>query len=196
MKKKILLSILMIVMIFIITGCGSNNKTSNSTGNSSKEYSINGIIIKLDSDDSMSKMKYKTSSSFDRRAGSSTTTYNLYSDNNKDKYDASNLAFSLSVTADIMQTESNIEYDINKLNNNSSLKNISREKKEINGITWEYVSLDNYYETGADNHFKNHSYYFETYDGKYYTTYIVSFNKADNIEDLENDILNSITFEK
>ena len=32
-----------------------------------------------------------------------------------------------------MQSESNIEYDINKLNNNSSLKNISREQKKING---------------------------------------------------------------
>ena len=193
MKKKILLSLITLVIVFIITGCGENNKDNNSSEKHMKEYNINGISIKLDSEDSISKMKYKISKSFNRRVGSSTTVYNLYYDENKDKYDISNIVFSLSITADIMQSASALENDINKLNNNSSLKNISREQKTINGITWQYVSLDNYYETG--NYFKNHSYYYETFDGKYYTTYTISFNKAENIEDLENDFLNSIVFE-
>ena len=195
MKKKLLLSIFVLLIVFTITGCGSNNKSNNSGNKNSKEYTIDGVSIKLDSSDTRSKMKYITSKSFDSRNGSSTSTYYLYYDKNKDKYDVSNVVFSYSVTADIMQTESNIEKDINKLSTNSSLKNITREKKTINDITWEYVSLDNYYETGSDNHFNNHSYYYEKYDGKYYTTYIVSFNKTDNIKELENDIMNSITFE-
>lgn len=194
MKKKILLGFLVIVGLLAITGCGKNSN-NNSNVKSSKEYNINGISFELDKEDSISKMKYKVSNSFDRRAGASTTVYNLYYDENKDKYDVSNLVFGISITANIMQSESNIEYDINKLNNNSSLKNISREQKVINDITWEYISLDNYYKTGSNEHFKNHSYYYETYDGKYYTTYIVSFNKADNIEELENDFIKNIVFE-
>ena len=195
MKKKMFLSLLILIALFTITGCVANKKSNSPTNNNSKEYKVDGVSIKLDSEDSMSKMKYKTSKSFDRRSGASTTVYSLYYDENKDKYDASNIVFSISVTANIMQSESSIEYDINKLNNNSSLKNISREQKKINDITWEYVSLDNYYETGSNDHFKIHSYYYETYDGKYYTTYIISFNKADNIEKLEKDFINSIVFE-
>lgn len=186
MKKKILLVIL--IILGIVTGCGASNKNS-------KEYKIDGVSFKLDSEDSMSKMKYKISKSFDKKSKASSTIYNLYYDENKDKYDISNVVFSLSVTADIMQTESYIEYDINKLNNNSSLKNISREQKEINGITWEYVSLDNYYETGTDKYLKNHTYFYETYDGKYYTTYTIAFNNVENIGSLEEDFLNSVTFE-
>lgn len=193
MKNRIVIGTLLLVMLLIITGCGANDK-SNSTNNS-KEYNIDGIKIKLDSEDTISGMKFKTSKSFDKRSGASATVYNLYYDDNKDKYDSSNLAFSLSIKANIMQTESSIENDINKLNTNSSLKNISREQKTINGITWEYITLDNYYETGSDDYFKNHSYYYEKYDGKYYTTYIIQFNKVDNMEEFENDFIKNIVFE-
>ena len=192
MKKKILLGLLVIVALFTITGCGKNSN-NNSNVKSSKEYNINGISFELDKEDSISKMKYKVSNSFDRRAEASTTVYNLYYDENKDKYDASNLVFSISITANIMQSESNIEYAINKLNNNSSLKNISREQKKINDLTWEYITLDNYYDN--NNSYKNHSYYYETYDGKYYTTYIIQFNKVDNMEEFENDFIKNIVFE-
>lgn len=192
MKKKILLGFLVIVGLLTITGCGKNSN-NNSNAKSSKEYNINGISFKLDKEDTISKMKYKVSNSFDRRDGASTTVYNLYYDENKDKYDVSNLVFSISITANIMQSESNIEYAINKLNNNSSLKNISREQKKINDLTWEYITLDNYYDN--NNSYKNHSYYYETYDGKYYTTYIIQFNKVDNMEEFENDFIKNIVFE-
>lgn len=192
MKKKILLGFLVIVCLLTITGCGKNSN-NNSNVKSSKEYNINGVSFKLDKEDSISNMKYKVSKSFDTRAGASTTVYNLYYDENKDKYDVSNLVFSISITADIMQSESNIEYAINKLNNNSSLKNISREQKNINDLTWEYITLDNYYDN--NNSYKNHSYYYETYDGKYYTTYIIQFNKVDNMEEFENDFIKNIVFE-
>ena len=119
MKKKILLGFLVIVGLLTITGCGKNSNNNNSNAKSSKEYNINGISFKLDKEDTISKMKYKVSNSFDRRDGASTTVYNLYYDENKDKYDVSNLVFSISITANIMQSESNIEYAINKLNNNS-----------------------------------------------------------------------------
>ena len=94
MKKKILLGLLVIVALFTITGCGKNSN-NNSNVKSSKEYNINGISFELDKEDSISKMKYKVSNSFDRRAGASTTVYYLYYDENKDKYDASNLVFSI-----------------------------------------------------------------------------------------------------
>lgn len=194
MKKLVLFSLLIIISLVVITGCVTNKKSNSSSDNSLKEYNIDGVSFKLDGEDSTSGMKYNISKDFDKRNGASTTTYTLYKDKNKDKYDVANIVFSLSITADIMQTESNIESDINKLNNNISLKNITRDKKNINGITWEFISLDNYYDTGSDNHFKNHSYYYESYDGKYYTTYIVSFNKVDNTEEFENEFLSSIVF--
>ena len=197
MKKKYLIGVLVIIMCFLVVGCGKTNSDSgNSSTNNSKEYKINGKSIKLDSEDDRDGIKYNISKSFEKKNSSSATTYYLYNDDSKDKYDVSNIAFSVSVTANIMQSESAIETYINKLNTNSSLKNITREKKTINDKTWEYVTLDNYYESGSDNHFKNHSYYYETYDGKYYTTYIVSFNKVDNNEELENDFMNNITFTK
>ena len=37
---------------------------------------------------------------------------------------------------------------------------------------------------------------YEKYDGQYYVTYIISFNKADNIEEFENDLMNGIVFDK
>ena len=94
MKKKIILSLLVIVALFTITGCGKNSN-NNSNVKSSKEYNINGISFELNKEDSISKMKYKVSNSFDRRAGASTTVYNLYYDEKKDKYDASNLVLRL-----------------------------------------------------------------------------------------------------
>lgn len=194
MKNKLTL-IILLIMIFITVGCGANKQSNDSGDKKIKEYNISGISFKLDDEDSNSKMKYKTSKSFDKKIGSSTTTYYLYYDKNKDKYDVSNIVFSYSVTANIMQTQSSLEYTINRLNSNSSLKNISRSQKNINNITWEYVTLDNYYDSNTTDHFSNHSYYYETYDGKYYTTYTVSFNKVDNIEEVENDILNSIVLE-
>ena len=194
MKKKILF-IILIILAFVVTGCGTNNSNSSNAKNS-KEYKINGISFKLDKEDSRDGIKYNYSSAFDSKHAASTTTYKLYYDKTKDKYDISNIAFYFYVTADIMQQESNLEKDIAKIKNNSSLKNITREKKTINGITWEYLECDNYYETGSDKHIKNHTYLYEVFDGKYYVTYTISLNKVENMEEFENDFLNNITFEK
>ena len=194
MKKKIFIIVLIIISIFTITGCGIKNN-NNSNTNNSKEYIINGIKIKLDKEDSRDGIKYKYSNSFARNYASSTTTYKLYYDEKKDKYDISNLAFYLNVTVDIMQTESAIEKDILKIKNNSSNKNITWEQKTINGITWEYITIDRYYDNNENEHFKNHTYLYEVYDGKYYKTYIVSFYKADNIEEFEKVFLKNIVFE-
>ena len=72
-------------------------------------------------------------------------------------------------------------------------KDVLAEQKKINDLTWEYITLDNYYDN--NNSYKNHSYYYETYDGKYYTTYIIQFNKVDNMEEFENDFIKNIVFE-
>ena len=200
MKKKIsigLLVIITLVTLFTMTGCvkkESNN--SNTDTNNLKEYSIDGVSFKLDKKDTRDGIKYSYSSSFDRNYGASTSSYNLYYDKNKSTYDVSNLAFNLYVTVNIMQTEPNIEKYINQLKGNSSYQNLTQEQKTINGVTWEYITLDNYYETGSNDHYKNHTYLYEKYDGQYYVTYIISFNKADNIEEFENDLMNGIVFDK
>lgn len=56
MKKKVLLSILVIVSLFAITGCGSDKKTNDHNSSASsksityKEYSINDFSFELPSD--------------------------------------------------------------------------------------------------------------------------------------------------
>ena len=120
MKEKILLGLLVIVALFTIAGCGKNSN-NNSNVKSSKEYNINGISFKLDKEDSISKMKYKVSNSFDRRAGASTTVYNLYYDENKDKYDASNLVFSISITANIIAIYQLQKNNKKKIDNNDNI---------------------------------------------------------------------------
>lgn len=195
MKKKILLSLLVIIGLFIITGCkNENNSQSNNTKqDNGKSYNINGVSIKLDKDDNRDNIKYKISSSFTRKFSTTTSTYTIYKDNNKDKYDLSNVIFRLDVNVDTMNSESKIEREKQLVNAKDSFKNIEQSQKTINETTWEYFSFDNM--NDASNSFKEHLYITEKKVDKYYYIYKVYFSFSDEINDFENAFMDSIVFE-
>lgn len=70
MKKKVLLSLLIIVTLFTITGCGSNNKEnskgekiSSTNSQENENNTSSGVSSKLDKNDFVNKLHFKYSSS-------------------------------------------------------------------------------------------------------------------------------------
>ena len=62
MKKKVLLSLLIIVTLFVITGCGKSNDNENNSANSSNVsdvFKINEVSLKFDQDKEFYNFKYK-----------------------------------------------------------------------------------------------------------------------------------------
>ena len=191
MKNKILFSLLIVVGLFVLVGC-TNNKNSNQSSNS-KSYNVNGVSIKLDKDDSRDKIKYKIFSNFTSDYKSSTSSYTIFNDNSKDKYDLSNIAFRLEVNADIMNTSSTIENEKTLVNKKDTFKNVVASEKIINSTTWFYYTFDNYYD--GHNQFKEHLYITERKIDNYYYVYKVFFIKAEDIAEFEEAFMNSIVFE-
>ena len=61
MKKKVLLSLLIIVTLFVITGCGKSNDNENNSANSSKVsdvFKIKEVSLKFDQDKEFYNFKY------------------------------------------------------------------------------------------------------------------------------------------
>ena len=190
MKKKILLSILVLIGVFIVTGCGNSNNNQVSNG---KTYNVNGISINLDKDDNRDNIKYKTSSSFIRDYKTTMSTYSIYKDSTKNKYDLSNLTFRLDVNVDIMNIESTLEKEKSLVTKKDTFKNVLQNQKEINGTTWEFFSFDNVYD--EENQFKEHLYITERKVDNYYYLYKVYFSRAENIDEFEEAFMDSIIFD-
>ena len=74
-----------------------------------KSYIVNGVSIKLDKEDSNNKIKYDTSSSFNKNSSTTGYVYTIYKNKSEDKYDFSNITFRLDVSVDKMNTQSKIE---------------------------------------------------------------------------------------
>jgi hypothetical protein len=188
LKRKVII-LLFICGLILITGCGKDtNKT-----NDSKLYNINGISIKLDREDFRESLRFKTSTSFVVDYNSTTTTYTIYKDENKDRYDLSNLKFRLDVYVDTMNTESTIDKEIQFVQNNDHFQNIVQEKRRINDKTWEYFSVDNYYDD--TNVFQEHIYISERKINDFYFMYKIYFSCAEDIEEFEREFMNSIQYE-
>ena len=191
MKKKILLGLFIISLLFVTSACGANKNNNNS--NDGKTYKVNGVSIKLDKDDDRDDIKYKTSSSFTRNYKTTMSTYTIYKDNSKSKYDLSNIILRVDVNVDIMNTDSQLEKEIKVLNRSESFKNVVQNQKNINGTTWEYFTFEN--NNDSSNPFKEHLYITEKKKDKYYTVYKVYFSFADDIEEFEQAFMNSIVFD-
>lgn len=195
MKKKFLIGLLVIIGVFVITGCKNekDSQSNNTKLDNDKSYNINGVSIKLDKDDNRDNIKYKISSSFTRNFSTTTSTYTIYKDKNKDKYDLSNITFRLDVNVDTMNSESKIEREKQLVNAKESFKNIEQSQKTINETTWEYFSFDNM--NDDENSFKEHLYITEKKVNNYYYIYKVYFSFADDITEFENAFMDSIVFE-
>ncbi len=191
MKNKILLGLLVLIGLFTISGCGISK--NNNQGNNEKIYNVNGINIKLDKEDDRDNIKYKMSSSFTRVYRTTMSTYTIYKDASKDKYDLANIVFRLDVNVDIMNTESRIEKEKKLVKAKDNFKNIEQNQKTINGTIWEYFTFDN--TNDAENIFKEHLYITEKKVNNYYNVYKIYFSFANDIEEFEESFMNSIVFE-
>ena len=190
MKKKIIIGLFIISLLFIVSGCGNKNINNSNDG---KIYKVNGVSIKLDKEDDRDNIKYKTSSSFTRDYKTTMSTYTIYKDNSKSKYDLSNIVLRLDVNVDIMNTESQIEKEIKIINRNENFKNLIQNQKIINGTTWEYFTFEN--NNDSSNPFEEHLYIAEKKVNKYYSVYKIYFSFADDIEEFEEEFMNRIVFE-
>ena len=193
MRKKILLvfliSILLIFGLLFLTGCGNKGETIAKDG---KTYNIHGLSIKLDKDEEYDKIKYLTSSFFERKFKVTGTSYTIYKDDSKDKYDLSNITFRLDVSTDIMNTNSTIEKEKALVKNKDTYKNIEQSQKNINDIIWDYFVYDN---NNGDISFKQHLYITERKVDNYYYLYKIYFSFAEDIDEFEEAFMNNIKFE-
>lgn len=180
------------VLLLVVAGCGNAN--NNNQSGDGKTYSVNGVSVKLDKEDSCYNIKFLTSKSFERNARSGAFTYSLYKDKSKDKFDLSNIAFRVDVKVDIMNLESKIEREKELVKSNEGFKNLEQSQKTINGTTWEFFSFDNAKDESIS--FKEHMYIAERQIGEYYYVYEVYFSFADSILEFEDAFMASIVFDK
>lgn len=183
MKKKILLSILLVVTLFTITGCGSTKKEENKNNNNNKKeevvdptlFKIKDTEFHIDTDREFEGIKYKTSSGFKEidnfTPSSKYMQYNYQPEGSSNYfyfrilyYKGKNIDFA---KKDYLGEEDNFEY-----------KDVT-----INNI--EYKMIDEERTDGTIHH------YFVTRNGN---TYILSFISQNDIKDFENKTLNSIGF--
>ena len=128
MKRKILLSLLVIVALFAITGCGNNSSNSNSSSKgNSNTFKIKDVSFVFDQDSEFHDFKYRNSKelTLDESQQSLHLEYvnkNIY--NGRFLYRIS-MSFS---------DETNLE---------KFLDGYKSEKVKVNGITWNKVEVKN-----------------------------------------------------
>ena len=186
MKKKFLLSLLILIGLFIITGCGNSNKegkTNNSESNS-KVITVGDNKIQLDKkDDYSGKIEYAYSSSFQLDSLGTTRFYSLL-----DKNDNELVNISVNTTYEdpervLLLLESNY-YD----NNTTNVKSIN---KTINDIECVYIEYNN---TTKDIDYVNHEYYylFDKEDKNYFYIKLKSKSSLEKFKELEEELVNSV----
>ena len=162
MKNKIALSLLVILMLFSITGCGTKKKEEKKE-EISNQFEIKNVMFRFDKEGNIEELNYKYSSKL-KVDESNMVTYLTYEND-----DIVNGKF-------VFRIALFIKYDTNikALFNGSQYKNYST--KKINDVNW------NVYVSDVDN-IKTYIYAVEKND-KVYVINIGSYKKA-NI-DLDN----------
>lgn len=127
MKKKILLSLLLITMLFMVAGCGSKNSNSNSSKGSSNTFKIKDVSFVFDQDSEFHDFKYKNA----KELTLDESKYSLHLEYvNKDIYDG-RFVYRISMA---YTNESNLE---------KFLEGYESKKVKVNGITWDKVEVKN-----------------------------------------------------
>lgn len=173
MKKKLLISLLMIVALFTITGCkdSSTNTTSKTVSNT---YKIKNVSLVFDQDSEFHDFKYKNVNGLEPDE-SKQAAYLDYK--NQDIYDGRFVfRISMSFTSDVSLEEF--------LNGHKS------EIVKINGITWKKIKLTN----KVDNKDTSSIVYATEKNSIVYAVSTMAFNEANvNIEALSNIFINGVT---
>ena len=181
MKKRILISLFVIVTLFTIVGCSSKKEEKNEENNEKDEivdetlFKIKDKEFHLDTDKEIEGLKYKTSSEFKEvnniTPSSNYMQYNYQPENSKNYfyfrilfYKGKDIEFA---KEDYIGNEEQFEYKDTK----------------INDIDCKMID-----EEGTDGTIHH---YFISKDGN---TYIIDFISQNNIKDFENKVLKSISF--
>ena len=174
MKKKILLCLFIIVVLFTITGCGSNSKGENQIVDKSL-FKIKDKEFRLDTDKEFEGLKYKTSSGF--REINNITPSSVYMQYNYQPENSSNYFY----FRILCYKGKDIDFAKNDYLGNE--KQFVYKDVTINNI--DYKMIDEERTDGTIHH------YFITKDGK---TFIIDFISQNDIKDFENKVLDTISF--
>ena len=176
MKKKIILSLLIIFALFTITGCDNSNNSEETINNNSNDdknvVTIQGEKYKLKSDQTLKSIHYKEN----------------YVDFHSDAI--GNIRTMSYTKQEKVIFEVRVMYDENR--SLSELKatletqtGAKEQSKEINGI--KYI----YYEYKTDDNLTVHHYMY-VYDGKVYS---IGFFLGENYGNIEEIFMNNVSFE-
>ena len=125
MKRKVLLSLLVIVAIFTITGCGSSSSSTSSKSNSNT-FKIKDVSLVFDQDSEFHDFKYKNIKGIEPDE-SKQAVYLTYT--NKDVYDG-RFVFRIGM---LFTNESTLK---------EFLAGKKSEDKKINGIEWKKIQVE------------------------------------------------------
>ena len=156
--KKFVFSLLVILMLFSITGCKSENKTEDTSNEIVREFKVRNVTFRFDKDGSFEDFSYKYSSKL-RLDGSQKTVYLTYEND-----DIVNGKFVFRIAL-FSKEDTNIKtlFSDSKYNNYTT--------KKINNINW------NIYVSDVDN-VKTLIFATER-NGKVYITNVGSYKKAE-----------------
>ena len=188
MKKKIL-SLLVIVALFTITGCGKSENKSNISND--KTYTVGGVKFQLDKkDDYEKKIYYLSSSKFKSNYSASTgDRLTLLKDENAGE-NLDNFVLMIYVNVQELKTiNDRLAYFKNYPD---SIKELNQSEKSINGNTWTYFTYVS--ENAQRDPFTVHEYCIEKKIGNYDSLVQVYFNKADSIDEFEEAFMNNVEF--
>lgn len=172
MKKRFLLSLLVIVTFFAIMGCGKSNGSNNQKTNDNKDVvTIQGQQYKLKSEQSLQKLHYKEN------------YIDFYSDaignmRTMSFFKQEKLIFEVRMMYDESRSLSELKAIVETQNG------AKEQSKEINGIKYVYYE----YQT-KDNSTVHH--YMYVYDGKVYT---IGFFLGENYGNIEDVFMNNVSF--
>lgn len=170
MKNKLIYSLLVILMIFTITGCGTKKEEKNEEVIG--EFKVRNVTFRFDKDGSFEDFSYKYSSKM-KLDGSQNTVYLTYEN---DDIVSGKFVFRIALYS---REETNIKTLF------SDPKYSDYTTKKINGLKWNIYSLD------VDN-VKTYIYATEK-NGKVYITNIGSYKKAEiDLDTLSNVFMNGV----
>ena len=178
MKRKILLSILVVLTLFIITGCGSSNGSNSSNNSSSKKVSntfkIKDISLVFDQDSEFHDFKYKNAKGIEPDESKQAVLLDYI---NKELYDG-RFAFrvGLMFTSETTLKEFLAKYQTTKVT--------------INGINWDRIKVNN----KTDNKDTTSVIYSTEKNGTVYVVTSLVFNEANvDVEELSSIFINGVT---
>ena len=173
--KKVLLSLLVIVTLFTVVGCGSSKNEKKEEAVDETLFKIGDVEFHLDTDKEFEGMKYKTSSGF--KEIDNVTYSSTYMQYNYRTDDGANLFF----FRILFYKGKDINFALKDFvgeDEKFELKDV-----KINNI--DYKMIDEERTDGTIHH------YFITKDGN---TYILNFVSQKDIKDFETKVMNSIKF--